>query len=425
MHSARAIAIVILGSCAVVGPILQKPPVPPQEPAPPAEAPPDPAPESPHGSPPASPAVAWPSDFSFDDGSAAGRVPEGKMLHALEGGHFRPDGSYLDLQSHVASHPNGTPYGPVREGLFVRGELLTAPDGSDVLADVRWLWRCYEVDGLVFRGCIFWRAGKWLYGAHEGHAIYANAFGDLTIEDCVFYEGGAQAVQVDWRGGCDDASQGWYPETELTGPKPFVDPETGRLGRGLPGKQIAIRRCAVIECGKIRAGAPFDVEVERDSWDFTLYAPGQAVLFEDVYMRELKGTRIQSSIGNEAYASVGILHQDVRRCYPRKAPSVKLIRIKAEARLNDRPMIQVGDAEDVLLDELDLRDLGFDVADPADDRVPTVVLESSVPHAVVEDLVAPIWLELRPASDPHRPAGVRRMVKPGERWEGSPASLKL
>jgi hypothetical protein len=294
-----------------------------------------------------------------------------------------------------------------------------------VLADVRWLWRCYEVDGLVVRGCVFWRAGKWQHGAHEGHSIYANAFGNVIVEDCVFYEGGAQALQVDWRGGCDDPRNGWYPETELRGPEEFVDPRTGRLGRGLPDRTIAVRRCAVIECGKIRDGAAFNVEVERDSWDFTLYAPGQAVLFEDVYLRELAGTRIKSSSGGEAYASVGILHQDVRRCFARKAPSVKLVRITAEARMNDRPMIQVGDAEDVLIDAPKLLDLGFDLADPADDRVPTVVLESSVPHAAVQNPLAPLWLELRPFTDPHRPSGVRRLLQPGERWEGSPASLQL
>lgn len=386
--------------------------------------------------------AAWPVDYSFDDGTLACSLPAGLALHELGGGYYKPDGGYVDLQSHVANFVDGKVYSAQLADLFIRGKPLaeilvpavaatpTSPGKAAytipaMLADFRWGWRCYEVDGMAVRGCVFYQSGKWKHGAHEGHSIYANAFGDLTVEDCVFYEGGAQALQVDWRGGCTaEMEPSWWPETKITAPAEYLAP-SGFLGRGLPTKTIAVRRCAVIECGKIRAGAPFPVEVERDSWDFTLYGTGQMVLIEDVYMRELEGTKITKSDGSVYYSTVGILHQDVRRCYPRSAPWVKVLRFKAEGRVNDRPMIQVGNAEDVLIDEPDLHDLGFDVTDPADDRIPTIVLESSVPHAVVEDVLAPVYVELRPWTDPHRSTSERVLLQPGDRWEGSPASGKL
>lgn len=376
--------------------------------------------------PPPPPAGGWPDPKTFDDGSVGGKIPAGMTLFELAGGYYPSDGGkFIDLQGHVEHDYNQpAPWGPTYKGRFFRGKIMPGvpmPKGiGEHLTQAKW-FRAYDVEGLIIDGCVFFRVGKFLAGAHEGHGNYYNAYGDVTILNTTYYQNGANGVQIDWRGGCLDPKQGWYPETLVAAPKEFVSAKTGFLGRGLPTKTIRLANVAIIECGKIRSGAPFPVEVSRDGYDLSLFAPGQMVDVANLYMREIQGLPFKKddkADGVECRSSVGFLHQDVRRAYPRSAPFVHINGYKAEGFLNDRTMGQWGDADEVLATGLDLVDHGG--------REVVVALESTVKHAVVENVGAPFALELRDYKDPHRSVpGLRKTLGPGDRWVGDPSKMTI
>jgi hypothetical protein len=116
----------------------------------------------------------------------------------------------------------------------------------------KWGWRRYNLQGLI-KDLIVWRIGDFHQG-REGHGIYANVYGDLTIADSSFDQCGAQALQLVWRPKETLVPQGDWPDASRT---------------------ITLDEVHATDCGVINKGSQV-----RASWPFAIYSPGQNIRIE-------------------------------------------------------------------------------------------------------------------------------------------------
>lgn len=152
----------------------------------------------------------------------------------------------------------------------------------------KWAARLYNLHGTI-ANLLIWRAGDFVKG-REGHVIYANVLGGLTIEDCCFVQNGAQAIQIANR----------THETKI--------PEQQVLDH-LAGNDIVIRRLAMIDPGLIETDIVPETNAKRASWPVSVFNPGHDYLrIDQVWMRSRTPIPFKADSNKGQCRSHGFLH---------------------------------------------------------------------------------------------------------------------
>lgn len=173
-----------------------------------------------------------------------------------------------------------------------------------------WWLRRYNAEGSV-RDVVVWRAGDFVKG-REGHVLYLNVLGDLSIEDVTAVQCGAQVIQLVWR------------------PK-----ETGlpQSAWGKPGGTVSIKNLVAIDPGVINTGAAV-----RASHPVSFFNPGHDALDVDGYKLRCNHAKpFQLKPNGEFYHSHGALltGPGFGRCGLVELRNLDLVCVRP-----DRPMIR-------------------------------------------------------------------------------------
>jgi len=239
-----------------------------------------------------------------------------------------------------------------------------------------WGIRGYNVMG-VLENLEMWRCGDWTQG-REGHAVYLNVAGSLTVRKLKAVQCGGQLLQLVWRASETRMLEALWPDANDT---------------------ILLEECEAVDCGAINEGMAV-----RASWPVSIFHPGQRIAVRDLVVE----TNLPTFVGGTAGPcnSHGAL---VATWGERGVKTPELVIDGLHGRLvkPDRSVIRltgVGHTE--------LRRIGLTVEGGA----MNVALVEDCDSLIVEDCTVPVRVDFAAADKPWTTTR-SHMVPAGERFQ--------
>ena len=187
--------------------------------------------------------------------------------------------------------------------------------------------RAYQIEDALIRGSWIHHLGGF---GRDGHGLYFNLHGDLTVMDSLFEEMGGQAIQLVNR---EDAFKNGAPQ---------LDNRPAKIG------MVAIKRCGIINAGY----SPM-----RGSWAISLAGLGRSdrqvdVLIEDLYMRcNYQGKGGSQHNGDPINSRGGVLIENALKNGQRGYGTVTIRRADVELWEPDRGPLTINNSENVLIED--------------------------------------------------------------------------
>lgn len=238
-----------------------------------------------------------------------------------------------------------------------------------------WGLRGYEVSGTL-ANLQLWRVGDWTRG-REGHAVYLNVSGNLSIRKLTGIQCGAQLLQIVWRA------------LESVGPRP-----TG-------ANTIRLSELLAFQCGMINTGMAV-----RASWPISIFNTGARITMDNITVI----TNLAPFVGDrsETFRSHGALMVGPSEKEPYRTPTLNVVGLKSRLNMPDRDEVRIAAVDSAVL-------VGLDMS-RTEGTLPKVTIVTDCGEVYIGDVRAPLEVCIRDKAKPfNMPILVKRLAV-GEDW---------